>query len=221
MKLRLICFLCAIMILLCSCLCACGKSNDPQPSEPDSTAEATTVDPEMSEYASAASEKVDDYDFSDYKIKSVESFASMISEVYCSIPALENKDKADSEYIEEFFRRYYTGIDPFSCDIEEHDGRDYAVVSAKRVYSLLYILLRVDDYKMPSKTDNGMFYSENGNAYIALYEKNDVVYRPQKTQQNENGAYITMQRASGKEDVDSFTIYLASDDMGTYITSIK
>ena len=205
-----------VLVLAFSCaLAGCsGKS---------STSDVTLNPEELSENQSLFENKFDfNYEFTDdKKATSYKSFTDPLKEVYITLPPFESKENIDADYISDFFIRFFSGIDPYSFDsVEGEDGRKYASMSTDRVYSLLFYMLRVDGYRMPSNEENHDFYGQVGNAFIALRETDGSAYHITKEVDDETGCYIILTKGKNGSDAPEYRLDFAEDEYGCYISSI-
>ena len=212
-------FLCVLLIsvLVSSCVLAgCSK-------ESGVSAETTLSAEELSENQSLFDGRFDfDYQFADDKrAKSYKAFTDPLKEVYITLPAFSSNEDIDDAYVSDFFIRFFSGIDPYSFDsVEGEDGRTYAAVSTDRIYSLLFYMLRVDNFKMPSKEENPDFYADGGNAFVLIRETDGSAYHITKEVDDETGCYIILTKGSKGSDAPEYRIDFAEDEYGCYISSI-
>ena len=210
-------FLCFFMILICVfnvALCSCSKNTGE--TEP-------TQNKEEIEFRSKVNEKLGfEYSFDTLKMKSVKDFASMIDSINTYIPAFSSKEDLDDGYIEDFFIRYYSAIDPESCDIiENEEGEKIAVANRDTVLSLLFFIFRTDSFEFPSKEENPAFYSDGSMVYIKTINPGDAVYSVSQTKAGNDGNYIIMKRMRGEDGIESFKLNFTEDEFGYYISSIE
>lgn len=214
MKKRVFCLFAALLCLMSALLCSCSSK---------SATEGTTMNPEQSEFQSKIDEKLDfDYDLGYEKPGTVNDFVSAIGEIYTNIPAFKSAEDLNEEYIRNFFIRYYSGIDPKSCDIVEgKDGKTTACVNKNRVLSLLFRIFRIEDYELPAKEKSPDFYADGSKVYVTVIDTGDAVYHVSETTDSDGSAGFVMKRVEGKDGVESFRINLAKDEFGYYISSIE
>ncbi|MBR4765676.1 MAG: hypothetical protein IK085_02805 [Clostridia bacterium] len=211
---RVLCILTTMLLLFSLILTAC--------SDKGKTAATALSAEELSENRSLYDGRFSfNYEFADTKAKSIKSFTDNITEVYISLPAFESKEDIDAEYVSDFFIRFFSGIDPYSFDaIEGDDGRRYAAVTTDRIYSLLFYMLRVDDYKMPAKDENPDFYAEGEKAFVLVEETDGSAYHITKEVDDETGCYVIFTKGSKGSDAPEYRIDFAEDEYGCYFRSI-
>ncbi|MBQ6263932.1 MAG: hypothetical protein IJK60_00595 [Clostridia bacterium] len=178
---------------------------------------------ELSENQSLFDNRFDfDYQFAgDKRAVNYKAFTEPLKEVYISLPEFKSKEDIDVGYISDFFIRFFSGIDPYSFDsVEGEDGRTYAAVSTDRVYSLLFYMLRVDDYKMPAKDENPDFYAQGENAFVLINETDGSAYHITKEVDDETGCYIILTKGKNGSDAPEYRVDFAQDEYGCYISSI-
>lgn len=205
------------MILICvfnAALCSCSKT-------PGET--GTTQSKEDIEFQSKVNEKLGfEYSFDTLKMNSVEDFASMIDSIDTYIPAFSSEEELDEAYIEDFFIRYYSAIDPESCDvIESEEGGKTAVVNRETVLSLLFLIFRADSFELPAKEESPDFYCDGSMVYIKISDPGDAVYSVSETKTENEGNYIIMKRMRGEDGIESFKLNFSEDEFGYYISSIE
>ncbi|MBR0121898.1 MAG: hypothetical protein IJM10_08945 [Clostridia bacterium] len=214
MSKKYLCLLLTVIISLPCVLSACSGGT---------TAETTLSAEELSENRSLFENKFEfNYEFAGSKrAVSYKSFTDPLKEVYITLPAFQNKNDIDADYISEFFIRFFSGIDPYSFDsVEGEDGRKYAAVTTDRIYSLLFYMLRVDDYKMPSKEENLDFYADGENAFVAIRQTDGSAYHITEEVDDETGCYIILTKGKKGSDAPEYRIDFADDEYGCYIRSI-
>ena len=214
MKKSFLCFFMALICVFSVALCSCSKTSG----EPE-----TTQNKEEVEFRSKVNEKLGfEYSFDTAKMKSVDDFASMIDKTNTYIPAFSSKEDIDEAYIEDFFIRYYSGVDPESCDvIENEEGEKTAVANRDTVISLLFLIFRIDSFDFPTKEENPGFYSDGSMVYIKTADPGDAVYCVSETKSENTENYIIMSRMRGEDGIESFRLNFAEDEFGYYISSIE